>query len=174
MKSTQPKPNSFLWPLLELPWTTAVDSGFIRLYTGNREYEGKAEWGNYLYALFNAKSLKKDFLERLMKHKLYIDYYYPDENHAMFVFDIPPVIKQTVIQPFLEGKYSKIDRAYIRSYFRKYTPSGQPSINWRILHKDPLLRQEWELVLGQSLPENAEVWARPEMEEDIYKYVESN
>lgn len=41
MKSTQPKPNSFLFPILNIPYHEAVSNGFNRLYTGNVEYEGK-------------------------------------------------------------------------------------------------------------------------------------
>lgn len=41
MKSTQPKPNSFLFPILNIPYYEATQNGFIRLYTGNAEYEGK-------------------------------------------------------------------------------------------------------------------------------------
>lgn len=39
-----------------------------------------------------------------------------------------------------------------------------------ILNKDPQLREYWEQTLDAVLPEDAEVWSRPEKEEEVKNY----
>lgn len=170
MKSAQPKPNSFLLPVLKISWSEAVDNGFIRIFTGNTEYEGQNVWGNYLYLLFKHKKLSSKYKAKLLAHPQYHDCYDPSKKHVMFIFKLTDKQKERIVNPFLKGAYSKIDSDYVKAHFHKYSQNGQLSSNWRILHKDPLLRQEWEKLIGTSLPKDAEVWPRPEKAEDIYKY----
>lgn len=170
MKATQPKPNSFLWPILQISWIAAGDNGFQRIFTGNVEYEGDTTWGDYLYLLYNNQTLSEEYIKQLRKHTLYHDVYDPEENETIFIFKLSEEIKRKIVSPFLKGKYSLIDRDYVKQNFRKHTLNQGLSINWRILHKDPLLKQDWEDMLGRSLPEDAEVWSKPEKEDDIYKF----
>lgn len=62
------------------------------------------------------KELLEDDLDKLTKHpwfKELID----SPNGSVFQFEIPELYKRTIIQPFLKGQYSKIDRKYVENNF---------------------------------------------------------
>ena len=42
------------------------------------------------------------------------------------------------------------------------------STNYKILTKDPSLKEYWEERIGCSLPDDAEYWPKPEKDEEIF------
>jgi hypothetical protein len=79
-----------------------------------------------------------------------------DDGTFLFEFTIPEESIEGVVKPFLEGRYSKIDRTFVEKHFPDDAFSDT-HVNRRILDKDPSLREYWESKLGISLPEDAEV-----------------
>ncbi len=139
---------------------------------GNVEYEGNAGWGNYFYIML--KNDAPDSLKELLKaHRQYVHQYSPEEGKTMFVFKITSEQYITIVEPFLRGKYSEIDRDYVRLRFPRIS-DGQLSTNYLILTKDPILKAYWESdeKIGMSLPDNAEVWSKAKRQDEVYGFVE--
>ena len=91
----------------------------------------------------------------------------------MIILRMPRYVKEEIVDPFLKGKYSEIDRTYVRSHFKQVIMNGYEGIfskNWMVLNKSPHLKREWESILGVELPEDAEVWSRPTKNEEVYNY----
>ena len=89
--------------------------------------------------------------------------------------------KETIIMPFVKGKYSQINRTYVKENFPEKELIGMDVFgrqqfrkltNWKILNRDESLKDWWEEKLAVSLPEGAEVWSRPEKAQEIFKYYE--
>ena len=101
--------------------------------------------------------------ESLSKHK----------DHTVFKFTFSPELRETVVKPFLNGKYSLINRQFVDDYHPRHigiSLARNPSN--LILTRDESLRNTLETELGVRLPEDAEVYSRPEKENEIYGYSE--
>lgn len=85
----------------------------------------------------------------------------------MYVFSIPEKYKATVVRPFLKGQYSRIDRAYVEQHFPN-DPYHRLYFNRRVLDRDPSLKEYWEEKIGVTLSEDAEVWSKPKLEDEVY------
>jgi len=111
-------------------------------------------------------------LAAIKLHPQYRDQYVPsgkpDITHL--VFDIPAEAKQTIVAPFLLGKYSLIDRKYAEEKFNKLNDKGETVGNYLILTKDPRVLDYWLHVRDLYIPEDQEVWSKPEKEFEIYNY----
>jgi hypothetical protein len=162
MNQTQ-KSLSFVLPSLNL-----TASNIEATYLGDVDYYGDNRWGEHFFVLF--KNLTNAQSQYLRNREDYVHEYDPIPNHTMVVFSLNDIIKEQVITPFIDGKYSKIDRFYVDKYFKPTTSFGTMSTNYLILTKSPILRDFWEERLGVRLPEDAEVWSRPEKKSEVYNY----
>lgn len=72
----------------------------------------------------------------------------------------------------MEGKYSEIDRDYVKTNFPKYNSNASESINYKILTKSKELKEYWETILDVELDSDAEVWSIPELKDEIKYYAE--
>ena len=133
------------------------------------------EWGDIFVMEFSNAWIEDEFLEELRKSPFYKTEYDPTKQMTHVVLQIPEGYRDTVVKPFLAGKYSKIDRDYVRRYYepkrRNVAGIYEDSYNYKILTKHPEIRDWWEYRLGTSLPEDAEVWPKPEKEDEIFMYV---
>lgn len=77
-----------------------------------------------LLLAFDKNKLSEDFIEVLKQHRYYDDIEYLDSTTAVVYFDLPQDFVDSVVKPFLEGKYSEIDRRYVNTYFPEYTYGG--------------------------------------------------
>jgi len=105
-----------------------------------------------MFLLFELAKLPDNIMDKMEAHDQFVDCYEPYDEHIMVVFELPKKDYVTVIKPFLEGKYSKIDKKYVRLNFR-----DKNSTNYQILSKDPELKEYWEDTLNTTLPSGAEV-----------------
>lgn len=178
------KSKSFILPILGLP---SFFNGIVDTYLGNIYYEGEESWGNYLYLCLDPQEVSKPIGSALRNHPQFKEEFHEDE-FVFFVFDLTETQKQNIVEPFLEGKYSKIDREYVARSFPKYTAVGTISTNWRILVRDDWekpnnilpLKDYWEgkinnpehkkYGLSVSIPDDAEVWSRPLKKDEVYGY----
>lgn len=153
---------SFILPILKLD-CIIYKHGLINTYLGDADYA--KGWGDYLFIEMDNSSTK---LDCLTKNPLYVDSYPRGQTTTMYVFNIQG--HKNIIEPFKEGKYSKIDRAYVVRNF-PHIEGANKSINREILDKSPRIRQYQEERIGVTLPPNAEVWDRPIPEKEVYAYV---
>lgn len=144
-------------------------------YIGNVEYEGEDSWGKYYYVV-TKEDYSSILLSTIRKHSMYVRDYYDDQGKFIVVFKFTPEQQETIVNPFILGKYSEIDRAYVAKNFKKTSGTGKISTNWQILTKDKALREHWERELNVtpyiriSIPEEAEVWSRVKKEHEILGY----
>jgi len=85
----------------------------------------------------------------------------------VYVFTISEEDREKVVKPFMEGKYSQIDRAYVDKYFPAI-PSHKLYGNRLVLDRSKVFKQMWEEKIGVELPEDAEVWSRPTPQNETY------
>lgn len=158
-----------IWTLGMLP--TEFYQKLENTYIGNIEWEGEDTWGNYLYVV-NSIGYSSILLAKLRAHPMYVNDYFDEQGRQVFIFEFTKEQKETIISPFVDGKYSIIDRNYVDKFFKK----NSNSTNWQILNKDPNLRKHWERELNVTpyiriyIPEDAEVWSKIKKENEILGY----
>ena len=160
--------KAFLLWILEVK-DPELYSSVTETYIGNSEFEGNNNWGDYFYVVLK-NGYTSGLLNKMRSSKMYHTEMDPDEGHTMFVYKIIDYYKSRVVIPFMEGKYSQIDRDYVAKNFQARVAGGL-STNWRILHKEDGLRAYWESRIGKDLPEDCEVWNKAKKEHEVYKYV---
>lgn len=172
------KSISFIPPILEgLSIADLYKNGLSNSYMGSVVHSGENIWGEKFYLEFNTEELQEDFLEQLRQYKYYLGEYDPEPNKVHIVFNVPEKYKETVITPFLAGKYSQIDRNYVNAYFPRKILSSMgwmPSVNYQILSKDPILLHYWKEERDIDIPIGSEVWSKPEKKDEIYGFIQEN
>ena len=97
----------------------------------------------------------------------------PDSKSILFVFEPDIETKLLILKPFLDGKYSQIDRAYVKNNFTQYLSNGNESTNWMILNKSDNLRRAWEQAIGVKFTDDMEVYSKPVKEKEIFGFVKT-
>jgi hypothetical protein len=161
--------SSFILPILSIPFNKLQNNGFQNAYLGDSEI---GEYGEHLVLVMDSN--KMNFSNNFLQDHEYYEYsYHPDEDTYVALFSVPEHLKRNVIDPFIKGKFSMIDRVYVKLNFSPIV-GGKPSRNWQILHKSPVLKAYWESELGCPLPEDAEVWSKPEIDKEFFNVNEEN
>lgn len=90
----------------------------------------------------------------------------PDPYHVLFVFDVPDDAKDSY-NSYKEGKYSKIDDIWkLRILeFHDFDIDGHTG---KILFQAPSLRDQLEKELDVTLPKDAELHSKPNLDIEIY------
>lgn len=96
----------------------------------------------------------------------------PKEGDTVFVFRLEDSDYEKVVKPFVDGKYSAIDRGYVNKFFPR-DPLGPLWWNRLILDKDPKVVAYWKRR-GVELPDGAEVWSKAKKEDETYDYKDEN
>ena len=168
------KSRSFLFPIFNFSRNASAICGHT--YLGHVGYEGINIWGNFFYIKLNESKLRDSVIKEFRNHERFVVELH-EEDCVLYVFRFSDEEKEKVVQPFLKGAYSKIDREYAKTYFPKISPeSHRISTNWRILIKDNWeipknikpLRKYWEERIGIPIPKNEEVWPKPRQKDEIY------
>ncbi len=163
--------SKFLTPLLDLKSPEPVyGEAFKDTYLGMEGFG--CEYGKCFFFLYD-DSVSPTLLAHFESHPLYLETIRPKEGEIMVAFKIPEERYTTIVKPFLEGKYSHIDRIYVEAKFPK-DPTGKLRLNRRILDKDPVLRKEWSRKIGIELPPDAEVWSKAKEADETYGYSKEN
>lgn len=173
------KSRSFILPMMKFRRKNLYDE-ITCSYLGHVGYEGLDTWGKYFYLEYDLVDLDDKDIDELREHPQYKIEFDTEASTVIFVFEVTSEQYENIVKPFLEGKYSEIDKKYVASHFKKHKPNGEVSMNWRILCKDDwdipgnlqTLQEYWEELIGIPLPPNAEVWSRPEKRDEIYGYDE--
>lgn len=167
--------SSFILPILGLDIAWLYKIGLSNTYMGSNHFSGEQNvWGEYFFLEFHNDKLGESDISKLRACPYYISEYDPNDYITHIVFNIPQEYKEGVVKPFLEGKFSKIDRNYVNTFHGPTIRNGKQEIgyNYKILTKHHEPRSYWEMRLGMSLPPDAEVWPRPEPSDEIYMYVQ--
>lgn len=168
--------TSFIKNILDIPYKTLTQEGFKESYLG-AYHKTKDEWGKSIYLLFDLNQISPTFRTELIKKPEYISAELIDSD-LLLEFEVTENNYNTIVKPFLDGKYSKICREYVRRNFNEVVKgtNGKPDLsnNYKVLTKHPDLRKYWEGRIGVEFTEDMEVWSRPEKEDEIYGYPKSD
>lgn len=160
----------FVTPTLSMRQHTTLDpfgkDYFVDTFLGDGAYE--EEVGTYFYFLYH-DTMPDALRNAYERHPLYVTQYSPEEGVVMYKFKVPEEYKETVMKPFLRGKYSEVDRDYVESNFSK-SPASPHYWNRLILDKADDVRNWQEERIGVELPPDAEVWDKPKLENEVYRY----
>ena len=164
--------SRFITPVLKLRAPDGIyTKEYYGSYLGDVTFDG-SNWGEHFFLVYQGE-VDDTLREYLMSHSLFETVHTPKEGLTSFVFKLPEESKETVVKPFLEGKYSQVDRTYVEEQF-PLTPGHRLYANRLTFDKDPALRDYWKEKIGVDLPENAEVWSKPQKKKEIYGYQEMN
>jgi hypothetical protein len=92
--------------------------------------------------------------------------YAPDSTSEMMVFNIPDKYN-LIYDCFLQGKYSYLPDTY-KQHILKFTSQPKDGKIHRILYKSKLLKEEMEKSLGCKIPDNAELYDPPYLEQETF------
>jgi hypothetical protein len=166
------KTSGLLLPAVELDIAYLKQHRFVNAFLKDLT-NNVIEGSRLLYFLFDFNihdELYLDFLEDIEEHSSYRGRYAVEEgSRTMIVFQIPEELNE-VYDKFVEGKYTKIPREYVKAYFKPRLYAGtdeygisiwKPSKNYLILTGDKVIRKQIEEDLKVVLPEDAEVFSKP-------------
>lgn len=165
----------FLLPSLRLNEEALIKMGLINVYLGDNEYDCRWDLEGCLYLLFKPNKLDEEFEEycELMRQlPCYKDEYDVDDG-VIFICEIPKEYKH-IVKPFKEGKYSQIDKTYVKQCVPQFI-NGKLSKRWKIFYKDKSIMEELAKELGYKTLEDAERWIvevedKPYAQDEIFRY----
>ncbi len=174
MTHTQ-KSTCFLLPWLGFSYGDLVKNGFKTTYLDVDYLD--TNYGDNIILSFEKDT---DFIKTLENTPYFSSkHILEDEIHMVFTFT--DFAKSSIVRPFIQGKYSLIDRDYVDKYFKNGLPESE-NVNYQVLTKSPILKKYWEYVLSipernrmVTLADDAEVWSTPDQQQETFKtYVGSN
>ena len=112
------KSQSFVLPCLGISSYVLADNGFLESYLGDYNYSYSSDWGEFIYLLFDKEKLGTKLKNALERNISYQDQYYPELDKIMIVLKFPEYHKDNIVQPFIEGKYSHIDRDFVNTQYK--------------------------------------------------------
>lgn len=161
------KSQSFIFPYLKIDSHDCITI----TYMGSRQAGNT--WGDKFIIEVDPHKDNIDYTNVLTSHEFFLNKEEINTNQHHYIFSIPESIKDAIVKPFLEGKYSELPQWYKDSgYYPKYHKDGSLNVNYQILNKDPALKSIWEYLIGVPL-DDQEVWSKPEREDEIYEYQQS-
>ncbi len=155
------KSSQFLLPLIKSEGRKSNEF-FIDSYLG----DGTSTLGDNLYLLFS-KQMDAETSEKYTKAANFSTSY-EVPNGIMYVFSLTEEEKEKIVKPFLQGKYSELDKDYVEKYF-PLDPKHALYGNRLVIEKSDKYVKYWS-DQGVELPANAEVWSRPDLTNEIYNY----
>lgn len=165
----------FLLPSLRLNEEALLKMGLVNCYLTDNEYDVRWDLEGCLYLLFKPEKLDTEFEEYcdLMRQLPCYKDEYDVENGVVFVCQIP-TIYQGIVKPFKQGKYSAIDKNYVKQCVPQFI-NGKLSKRWKIFYKDKSIIEELAKELGYKTEEEANKWIIevedvPYAEDEIFRY----
>jgi hypothetical protein len=176
------KTTSFLIPATGLDVHILLEYGLINAYMNDHTYEKNKDDSEVdIYLLFASQQVyNKDydyFYKTLREYECFLDEYEIEEG-TVFRFKLEEEWKHIKAE-LSSSQYSKIDRKYVNMFFPPEivyakdmygNPLTKKSHNYRILIKDPSLRDEWEEKLDVHISEDLELWDKLYPQEEILHY----
>ncbi|RTL05533.1 hypothetical protein EKK58_07730 [Candidatus Dependentiae bacterium] len=167
------KTTSFIRPIIDIPYQLLLNNGFQDSYLGMYS-KTQDEWGKSIYFSFKIEMIS-EYLRKLLLNVPEFVSITIDKNLLIFEFEINTEDYEKIIVPFLDGKYSKVCRDFVKKNFpRVLLNPRRVSNNWKVFNKHEDLKKYWEERIGVEFTEDMEVWSRPEKEDEIYGYPKSD
>lgn len=148
--------------------------GFIAAFLDDVNHA--VHYENSLYLLFKPERLKdfQLFLQKEYKENPLImeDYDY----RGGFVVVVYKINEKFLpdFQLFLEGKYSKFSKEYVKLFPSRIPVTRKDgskevtySLQHRLFNRTKDIRDLWEKRIGQPIPENMELWSIPDMSKEV-------
>lgn len=165
MNVSNTKTSDFLLPLADIPYAKLDNLYFSNAYIGHsseRELLGKN-----LYLVFEEPVDAVELME-LNPDK----FEYSLEDGKIGVYSITDEEQETIVKPFIDGKYSLIDRDYVsKNYAPSIIVNGREYHDYcfDVLNKAETIKKYWEHRINTTLPEGAEVWSKPDLTIECYE-----
>lgn len=157
--------RNFLLPLMGKPHSWYGDC-LIGVYLGDDNQPELEAVGRIFLLISNVKA-GENLILNLRSQKSYVIEYKVSDFETMVVLNLPArFLKDYDI--FIKGKYSTLSHDAKKLILENSVADGT---NAKILRRDPALREQWEERLGISLPEDAEVYQRPEPQTERFQLV---
>jgi hypothetical protein len=140
------------------------DTLFLNCFVGTKDEN------NVIAILFRFSGMK-GFIgleESLKKLKTFIKSEDPTKSTVMFVFKVPEKYIKNY-KRFLNGKYSEMDSHY-KHRILDFHNAAVDGVIGQILFKDEERKVQLEEIIGQDLPENAELLSTPNISQETYDY----
>lgn len=137
---------------------TFVENTFLK--SELHEYD----YGERFFILLKL-STPKNIIDDLKNSPIFDSMEFLDEG-ILFIFKPTEEQYRTIIRPFINGKYSLINREYVET---NYNIGDKSYINYMILIQSKVLRKYWEDKLDVILPNDAEVWSKAKQEIETFK-----
>jgi len=169
------KTTHFILPVLNFTgsFQDLKRDGFVNSYLGWSKHLNDV-YGRYLYVVFDNYSISDKRIQEIEQHDKFIDRIILD-NVSVYLFSLDESFQRSVIDPFLKGKYSMIDRGFVEDKHPMYSSNSMDPYHKNkarlVLDKSDEIRDEWEDRLATRLPENAEVWSIPCKETEVLDYL---
>lgn len=163
----------FMVPTLRIPKNTLLQNGFINAYSRDsmrgEEYLTDPTYENSIYLLFKPTDLDKfrEFMNSEYQRQdttLFEDYDY-EGGFVILVYRLKEEFSEDYAL-IRKGKYSKTSEKFQKTFPRTVTVYNQKnigseevSLQTRIFEKTEDLVAYWEDKIGQSLPDDFELWS---------------
>lgn len=155
--------SQFLVFMLGVRLSEFIEYGFLNSYLGDDEHD--PHYNNCIYIRCKPVFSESftDFCEKLNKiDNFVIDYDLPN-GEVMFVFKVPQKYHKDLIH-FKNGKYSLLDKQYVKNRFRP------GDFRYQICERTPERRKELETELKVLLEDQSELDSIPKPEHEIFRY----
>lgn len=168
------KTTRFLLPSLGLSDKALLDMGLVNSYLVDHGYDVRWDLDGCLYLLFKPEKMDDLFEEycKAMRKLSHFKDEYDVEEGIIMVLEIPEKYK-SIIKPFKQGQYSKIDKNYVKECIPQYV-NGKLSKRWKIFYKDKSLISDIAKEFGMNEHDSElfiqEVEELPYVEEEIYRF----
>ena len=171
MKFNHTFTHYLLLPMLDIPYPIHLNCGIDEAYLGCPEYTGNEEMGEYMFVTYKSWKHGSEEAKALIKEKS-IDTFTNSTNGLLTkVFEIPEEYKIDV-EYFKRGDYSKISKEYVDKYFPiTVTMEGEEvkHNNRMVFDKDRELADIWDIQYNVQIPEDAEVYPKPDPDRELLK-----
>lgn len=140
------------------------DKLFLNCFVGTKDEP------NVIALLFRFSGIKSFIAleESLKKLKTFVKAEDPTKTTVMFVFRVPDRYTKNY-KKFLDGKYSEMDTEYKYRVLDFHNANEDGAIG-QILFKDDERKAQLEEIIGQALPENAELLSTPNILQETYDH----
>lgn len=168
------KTTQYLLPILGYFYNNLSNAGIENAYLG---YSTTDDYGEYIYLHFQPENetekLKLANLKGyIIQHPKFVKYVEEDDRHLLVQFQLTEHEKKHIIQPFIEGKYSQIDKEYVNSNYSQHVKLHNgivvSDVCYYVLTKADILKEYMESYLGTTLPEGAELASIPDKIYEVF------
>lgn len=148
--------------------------GLVAAYLDDINHE--VHYEEALYILFkpdNVAAFQKFLEEEYRKPSLIVEDYDYRGGYIVVVYKVDERYLPEY-QLFLQGKYSKFSSEYVSLFPKEIMvplPTGKVvmkhSLHYHIFNRSKEIKDYWERKIGESIPNDMELWSSPDMSKEV-------